>query len=524
MKPFFRILAAFLALVLCLLSLASCASVTKPLFYLKKVLKNSIEESAGGELVSFLLSSLEGGSVSVDFGGTDLADTFFDSAKLKGWFDVENNRLAAQGEVVIDAKSYSGSAWVDPNRLVVKSPSLFGSTTLGIDFNTLEEDLKNSIFSNNSGTAYAKTEVSESTAKSVNEMKDGIFSLLSSGDDWLELCDEVLEVFLEQLTEQAYNNRYREGGRSYVSLSVNNDTLSRTIRETRNVLVKDRSFCREMRKLAQTRDAMESAKSGVVTNTHSTELEYFLSSSSDIDELCLKIDAAAPFELAVSAKIKNAGDRIEAASVVFTENGVKRLDASLVLGDEGDTSTLCVVLDGVSRTFTYCVDKDNFRAYEADFSYCKAEGGQTVLSLQGALTIDRKADAFTLSYTAGGIERIFEGECELNAKHLFFCVDEVRYNGEARFLDLEVEVKRSERIPQLPEYKNIITINSTAYAPIEERANGVVEQLKQAYDEKGPTPYTACAKLLGALGLEAEIPTPEQDMKDGWWRDLLGLK
>ena len=525
MKTFSRILAVALALVLLLGTLVGCAVVRKPLFYLKKVLKNSIEESVGGELASFLFSSLSGGSVSVDFGGTDLAETVVDSATLTAWIDLENHRLALDGDVVIDGKEYIAAAWINQDDLVVKSPTLFGSTTLGLNFNNLEQDLKNSIFSNNSGTDYAKSEVSENTAKSVNDMKEGLFSLLSSAKDWLELSDEVLEVFLEQLGEQAYNNRYREHGRSYVSLSVNNDALSRALRETRAVLVKDRSFCREMRKLAQTKDAMESAKTGVITNTHSTELEYFLSSSSKIEDLCLKIDSAAPFVLTLDAQIKNAGDYLEKASLSFTENGVKRVDALLSLGEQGDPCTLSVMLDGVCRTFTYCIEKDNLRAYEADFSYVKTANEENELLLAGTLSINRKKDTFSLSYTVGGVERSFSGEYERNSKHLLFSVEEATLGNEQRYLELKIEVKRSDRIPEVPSYQNVITISSTAYAPIAERAQGVIAELRALESTEDLCASTALSKLFTALGLEAEIPALQGALlreQTGWW-ELFGF-
>ncbi len=517
MKAILRIISATLAVVLLLGTLVGCASVYKPLTYLKKTLEKSFEESTGGKLFSFLLSALDGGSVALDFGGTDLVDTALDEGEVKVWFDAEDHNIVAEGDIVLAGEHYTGAVFVNDERMVLKSPTFFGSTTLGVDFVTLEQDLKNSIFSNNSGTAYAKSEVSESTAKSVEEVKSGLFSLLASTDDWLDLSDEVLETFLAALAEQAYNNRYREGGRTYVSLSVDNDALSRAVRETRNELVGDRSFCREMRKLAATKDALESARTGVVTSEHSTELEYFLTSSSDIDALCLKIDNADPFVFELDVKIKSAGDVLEWARATYTENGEERLNAELLLAPQGEESSLAICWDGVARTFTYCVTKDSYRAFAADFSYEKCEGDERVFSAEGTLSADRREDCFLLSYTADGVAREFEGTYHLSAAEFSFSVDEAELDGEERTLELSLIAKRSDKAPKAPEYTNVITINTTRYAPIHERASAAAESFLDAWEEIDLTPHAVLSEVLSVLGIEEEIPPMREDGADTWW-------
>jgi hypothetical protein len=98
----------------------------------------------------------------------------------------------------------------------------------------------------------------------VTAFKDAVFQLLASVDGTEELFEQALDCFLEKLTENATNTRYKEDGRTYVTLSVDNDALSRSLRETRADLVKDRAFCRELRELAKTMDAIRTAEDGVV--------------------------------------------------------------------------------------------------------------------------------------------------------------------------------------------------------------------------------------------------------------------
>ncbi len=526
MRILTRIIAALLVLVLMLGALVGC-SRNKPLFYLKRVLEKTVEESVGGRLFDFLLSAMNGGSIEVTFGGTDLADVFVDSAKLKLWLGVEDSELAAEGEVVINGKTYGGEAYLTDDELVVKSPAFFGSQTLGLSFDTLESDLKHSIFSNNSGTAFSKAEISESTAGALEDIKDGLFSLLSSTDEWLELSDEILEVFLKELTEQAENNRYRERGHYYISLKVDNDSLSRTLRATREKLVEDRDFRREMRKLAATKDAIESARTGVISNDHRDDLEYFLTSSSDIDELCLMIDNAPAFAFSLNAKVRDAGELLKELSFSYSEEGVRLLGVDMVFAKQGEYSTLRVEQGDVTRTLRYCVNKDYILAYNTDFTYEKSVGEDTVLSLAGELNVDRAKHTFTLCYEVGDSEYCLAGSYRFSATAFRLAIERVEVDGEHRTFDLAIEIKRFDKMPKPPEYVNLATIKATTYAPIDERIRATLAELKAAKQASNVTPHSALCDLMTALGLGEEAPPEKQEGENGatdvWWKKLFRL-
>ena len=510
MKAILRILSALLALVLCMSSFAGCASANRPLKYLKSSAEQTVSQSLLGDLLGFLLNTVQNGSVAVEFGGTDIVQGLPEAADIKLWLDAEARKLAADGSLTLDGTVYDAALWVTDTEAILSSPAFLGSTTVGVDFTTLQNDLKTSIFANNSGTIYARPNVSDATATSVTALKDGVFTVLGSSKDLLKLSDKALDVFLAQLTEYASSNFYKKDGRTYVSLSVNNDALSRALRETRAKLVKSRSFCRDLREYAKTLDAIRAAKEGVVTNEYSTKLEYFITSEADIDAICLKIDNALPFVFDLNATVHTFGRSIEEVDCSFTQDGTRRLDARLFLAKDGGVSTLAVTFDGVSRELSYQVTKDSFRYFGAELSYKRSAADKEPLLVTGSLSADRREDSYSLTLKKGESTRTFGGRYAFDDEELSLSVEQCVVNGEAKKLALSITVKAQEDAPQKIPYVNVVSMEATRYEHIDTRMKQTKESFLAAWESAQLTPYTTLAELLTILGVEEEIPAPPE--------------
>lgn len=514
-KMAIRLTALLLALVLCVGTLAGCASVRKPLIFLKRSVIGTLEKSLGGELMTFLMAAVNHGCIELEIGENELTESLPQALSLKLWTDTENRRIAAQGNITLNGNTYDGALWVNETEAALSSATFLGSSNLGLDFTTLKNDLKTSIFSNNSGTAYARPEISEDSAATVTGFKDAMFSMLGSSDEVYKLFDEALEVFLSELTENASNSRYKQDGRTYVSLTVNNDALSRTLRATRARLVKDRSFCRGMRDLAATLDAMHTSQNGEVTNEYTTKLEYFISSEADMDVLCLKIDNAAPFTLQLDATVRNFGSALEGVKCVYTVDGTQKWDANLYLAQNDGVSSLTVTLDGVTRTLTYQVTKDSFKGFGAVISYEKRTADGVVLASTGALEADRRADTFVLTLVQGGQTRSFSGQYAFDKNCFSLKVNAAVVNGEAKKMALSLTVTKDADAPALPQYVNLATITTARYEPILERATSTKEQFLADWTVNGTTPYALLCDLFRVLDLEEETPPPPAEEEPG---------
>lgn len=511
MKKLVRAIALTLCVLLLLGSLCGCGRNSEPLVYLKDRAQYTLDESLGGELLAFLLQVMQNGSLSVNYEGSDLAPGLPESASLSLFMDAEGERIAAVTSLRLDGKQLDASFWLDNEQAVLLSPSLLGSNTLGIHFETLKNDLATSIFSNNSGTAYAQPNVTPSSADSAIAIKDGLFDLLGAVDTVRGLGNEATDLFLELLATNAQNTRYKEKGRTYVTLSVDNDALSRTLRETRAALVKDRAFCRDLRALAGSMDALQTAKTGVVSNAYTTKLEYFLTSEADIDAICLTIDNAPAFQFKLNATVRNFGGKLEDLSFSHEVAGQTLVDLSLHLAPADELSTLSLTYLGVRHELSYQLAKDSFRHFEAELHYKKSFIDLVLVDLEGKLSANRRDDSFMLTLTKGAESRSLIGNYGFDGEALSLSISQINVNGTPHPFALTLEANTLAALPEVPEYVNVIRIESSKYTPIHERMTAALDAWRAVSAEGKYTPSHLLAGVLSALGLEDILPSQPED-------------
>ncbi len=468
MKRMLRAVALLLSVLLALTSFVGCSAWNDPLSYLKNCIEDALTDSLGGVMTSYLLDAAEHGSIAVEFGGTDLVEGLPDAATLRLWLNAKDAEIAADGKLTVGGKTYDALLYLDEEEIVMTSKVLFGSTTLGLDLDTLERDLRTSIFSKNSSSAYANPNVSEESADRVSGVVNSIFSTLGATKARRELSDEMLDVFVRQLAEHATVERVRERGRSYITVSVDNDALSRALRGTWKELAGDKDFCREVRAWGATMDELYTAMEGATVNRYSADVEHFLTNEQTINELCLGIDTALPFLVTLNAEIKNAGDRIESLGLSYDVASARICDVDLTLGGVKEDSVLHLDLLGTSHTLTYRMAKDTLRTYSADISYSATVGGVVTNKVDGALTFAKGDRRFTLSLDVDGEAYAITGSMDMDRKRLLVAVDGVTVRGEEKNLALSLEVCRWDKMPNAPEdYVNLATISASRYAPIE---------------------------------------------------------
>lgn len=506
MKHGIRLLSLLLAIVLLCGTLTGCASVTRPLQYFKRSLIKTIERRFGGDMLELLPEMLESGSLAVTYGGTDLAETPLENAELKLFFNREEQSVSAVGAVGVGGKRYDGKAFFTSEKLVVSSEAFLGSTDFGVDFATLEKDLANSIFRNNSNTAFANPRVGDGAAADILLLKNDFFLAYDSVSDLLTLSDELTEEFLSALTEFAPHNRYSEDGRWYLELTVENVSLSRALRETRTRVVKDRDFCRELRELAKIRDDVISVRTGTRVSEWSNKVENFIASPLEMEDICAKIDAMPAFALILNAAVGRWSGIIERLSVAFDYVGGERVLAFEADLTDESTNVLRLTYGGAVRTLTYRVNKDGMRHYDAELSYEKAAvGGERELLITGSLAADRKADSFTLSLAKGEETRVFYGSFDREIDSFSMAVDRVTVNGEAHQFACSVTVRTEDKAEKMPAYENFATVSEHRFQPISERMESSVAELKAAWGESDTDWRSTLCFLLTVAGAPEEI-------------------
>jgi hypothetical protein len=309
---------------------------------------------------------------------------------------------------------------------------------------------------------------------------------------------------LEELTSYAENSRYKEGGHTHIKLSINNDSLARTLRATRDALVQDRSFTKYLNDLAAALDTMASATTGVTSTTYATQVRYFLSNEADINAICQKIDDAEPFTFQLQAAVKSFGMALEDVRVSFAQGGVTRLAAALHLAEGAISAEL--VLDGVTRKLEYTVEKDGFRTYLAALSY-QVSGPDAVARIEGELLANKRDGSYTLTLHKEGETRVFGGKYDFDTDEMMLSIDSARINGAEKRISLSLALVADEGVPMLPSYVNVAAIDVKRFAPIHERAVKTRDRLMADWSAAAPTPVGVWRELLCAIGLPEEIPT-----------------
>lgn len=507
MKPILRIV-SFL-LVLCLLagSLAGCASVNKPLTYLKRALEKTIDKRFGGDVWELLSEMINGGSLAFSFEGGGEVESPMDAAELKLWMNAGGKQLFGAGNVTANGKKYDGEMFFTQDELVFSSSALLGSNTVGVRFDTLSDDLENSIFRNNSGTDFANPAVDGETDETLIEWKNALLTLLSSVEDIYKVSDDVAEDFLAILTDHAEYNRYSEKGRIYITATIDNTSLSRALRDTRERAVKSKKFCRELRELAAARDALLSARTGTVVTVWSDKAELFIASGTNMDALCAKIDNMPHFELTVSAKVRRLTRMIETAEVSFVSEGAEKFGFSADLTDK-DINVLQLRYGGITRTLTYRVTKDSWRYYNAEFDYTKRQGDTVLYVMRGDLALQKWKDDYTLTLESDGETREISGKCDWKYAELHLSVDEMTVNGRDTDFRATLSVIEEERPPKIPEYVNLFTMSEIRFEPISGKLESGMEELKALWEETDLSARTVFNFLFDALGVDEEIPPP----------------
>lgn len=493
MKHIFRGLSILLAASLLLVSLVGCTSKSRPLIYLKSAIERSFEKSIGGEMASLLAEALSGGSVALSWQGED-APGGMTAASVAFYFDAAQHRVMSDTALVCGDRTFDARLWLSDDRVIAASNAFFGSTTLGVDLKTLEADLGHSIFRNNSGTAYAVPEISDGTAGAVLALVEGFFSLYTATDDLSALLDKHAESFLKYLTDHASYTRYSENGRVYVHLEVDNNALSRALRDTWKKATGDKKLCRRLREVAKTRDAMQSAAEGVVSTEWTTVVESWIVNSAEIEALCASLDAATPFTIELNAAVKKLTGTLLTLDASYL-SGEKQIALSLDLSQE-NALHFTLLLGGVAHDFALNTVKDSWSVWEATFTYLQTNADGEDRTWQGSVSLDKKQDSYGLQLTQGDRTRSISGKFYYNNDGMLLSVDHVVEGEQKLNFSCHLAITPKQELPSAPQYVNLPTVAEQRIDPVAARAKETLDAFHAAFDEEAFTYRGAIACLL----------------------------
>lgn len=479
MKTRLRILALLLTVPILIATLSACGARRRPLNYLKSSLERTVDRSTGGELLSLLWEAVQEGSLSLAFTGDTAAPVSAGSATL--YFDVDKGALMADTALTLDGKKYDAGLWLSHNTAALSSTAFLGSTTVGANLATLEQDLKNSIFRSNSGTVFARPEVDDRTDDRINTLVGGLFSLYQSSEDMADLLDERIERFLIALTEHANHSRYTEKGQVNIYLKIDNSMLSRALRDAWGEAVKDKAFCAHLREVAKTRDAMYSAIAGVEIGDTAALVENWLVNDAEIEALCVEIDNSTPFTLELSATVRKLTAKVTTLSVKFEcADTVRAATVDLSARDE---AVLSLTVDGVTHKLAFETEKETLRTYRAIFTY-QLQSVAGTKETRGTLDVNRREERYTLTLT-GDTVRTLTGKLSLGKDAFAFSIDSLTAGEEQIPFTFSLAIRSEADMPAVPAYVNLPTVSESRFLPVAARATATMAQFTEALGSSG---------------------------------------
>lgn len=497
MKKIYRPLALFLALVLLLTTMLGCGGRRRPLNYLKSSVMRTLARSGVGDILSLLSAALTDGAVSLSFTGGADAPISAGSAQL--YFDREDGHVMADTALTMAGESYDARLWLGEDELALSSTAFLGSTTLGVDLTTLEQDLINSIFRSNSGTAFADPRVNDHSDEAVLALVQGFFSLYRAGGEVRSLLDKRLDSFLKCLTDYASYSRYTERGRLYIHVKLDNSMLSRALRAAWGEAVQDKSFVARLRALAKTRDAMSSARAGVTVDGVTARVESWLASDAEIEALCARIDNEQPFAVELSATVRRLTARVSALAFTYTAGDTVR-GASLDF-EKKDEATLALTVDDTTHQLVFRTEKEGLRRYRAAFAYTRT--GEAPQAVDGTLEVNRRQGTYTL-LLAGTQTRTVTGKISLDRRGFSCCVEQMTVDDRPISFTLSLAVQPRKELPDMPLYVSLATVTEPRFTPVYHRAVEARTRFDEALDASGVKPDAKglASYLLGLAEIE----------------------
>ncbi len=478
MKKIYRLLALCLALVLLLTAMTACGGRRRPLNYLKSSVMRTLARSGVGDILSLLSAALTDGAVSLSFTGGADAPISAGSAQL--YFDREGGLAMTDTALTVDGECYDARLWLGEDELALSSTAFLGSTTLGVDLTTLEQDLINSIFRSNSGTAFSDPRVNDHTDDAVQALVQGFFTFYRAGEDVRVLLDKRLDGFLKCLTDYASYSRYVEDGRLHISVKVDNSMLSRALRDAWGTAIKDKAFVARLRALAQTRDAMASARAGVTVDEASAKVESWLASDAEIEALCARIDNDTPFAVELSATVRRLTARVSALAFTYTAGDTVR-GASLDF-EKKDEATLALTVDDTTHQLVFRTEKEGLRRYRAAFAYTRT--GEAPQSVNGSFEVNRRKGTYSL-LLEGARTRAMTGEISLDSRGLAFSVCSMTVDDRQIPFTLSLAVRTEADMPDMPPYVSLATVSEPRFTPVYHRADEAHTRFDEALAASG---------------------------------------
>lgn len=388
--------------------------------------------------------AFKGGKVTVEIDGV-FQNVLYMDAQAGCFADVLK---VGDQEQMIDLSLY-----LEGSELAVASPILLGNQAYGIDFSTLEQDLKDSEIWSLLGMSYEELQ---------DQLGFDIGQILDALEDTMDAASDMGDVFADAL--KGIETTQEEGtvtihGTAVKAINVKYHVTSQDIYELVKVyLDQSEKLMKDMMDTVAGAMGMdvEQMMSQMGLDETRQELKAIFDEIDIQGDLVVSISPDTQYIMCVTA---------DASGTV--EGEAFSMDMDLVLGTNpanSDKYTFSLLMNSDGETSGITAEIVRTTSGSVDISTIQVNGvrgEETKTFLTGHLSYDDSNGAYELALTSDGDTMAFTGCYQQSDDNLHFTLDTMTTNGEAQQIGLHVcvEVISNAEIPKIPSYKNILRLS-----------------------------------------------------------------
>lgn len=430
---------------------------------------NMFDRVTEGDLFTMLEKGMEKGKFMFTVGEDSALYEDFDTFASMGQLSYELWATSDKGVARITGFDHNVIAYASWDGMWF-SGSMF-EDTYGLPFDNLSKRMEDSeLYSD-----YIEPLLDSTDTKNIFDLYVNYFENSEKAhDDMIKYLEKYAKFLKDELWENGEVESTNESGDRVVTLTIDEDALSETLRAFFEKAAKDKAFL----KFLDTYLSPELIELGDYDNWK----EVF-KDDDIIDDLCDELESA-DFKIrievtasAISHKMKNlkitlvADDGKGAVNINMEEKDTMSLKVTFT--ENGKTQTLATVKYSTSKEGFKLTVNDRQREL-AKLSFVKKDGAKYKM---------------TLSSGEDDYEVILTGKYESNKKHFLFSIDEatLEYGGESieKTLDVTFECEYNAKMPEFPKKsKDILDLNEDDFENIEQQFNDFIEEVGNSiYDE-----------------------------------------
>ena len=410
---------------------------------------DSVDKTLGALLgqdnVSDVIEKIfEGGKVTVEIDGV-LQNVLY--------MDAEGGRFADFLKIQSQGQSMDLNLYLDGGELAVEFPMLLGDQAYGVNFGTLEQDLKNSEIWSLLGMSFE--EVQSQLGFDFNQIFDALEGSMDAVGDMSDAFADALDGFKTTQEEGTVTINGTEVKAINIKCHVTSQDIYKMME----------TFLNEYEKLMK--DMMNSVAGSMGMDAEQAmgqlnmdqvrqQLKQMLDEMNIQGDLVVSISPDTQYIMCVTADISSKVDGEDFA-----------IDMDLVLGadpakSDKYTFSLMMTAGGQTSGFTAELTRTTNGSVDTTAFKLNAVRGQEAMELMtGYLTYDNSNGAYELALTHEGDTMAFAGTFLQTDDKVDFTLDTMTMDGQTQKIGLRVCVESisSAEIPQMPNYKNILKLS-----------------------------------------------------------------